>query len=100
MDLTSIIPIVTNVVQGATVGLGLAILGFVKRENPQDENFDKEKFVQTIAVGTVIGGAAACYNLPIADMTVVLTEAGVVTVVDWVVKIVYRRLVSRLRFVA
>lgn len=80
-----------NVLYGAGVGIGLAVWGYVKREQPTEETFDVQKFTQTVLVGAATGGVAAYYNVNFLTAENLLASAGAITVLDWTAKILCRR---------
>ena len=78
----------TQVIEGLGSGLVIALLGYAKSAKAED--FDWQKFGLTTLVGAIIGAIAGFMGTTY-DATMQMTLfAGITTVVDNVIKAVYR----------
>lgn len=80
--------IIENVAVGVSLGILVGVSGYLKNVG---EKFKSRKLMKTVAVGAVVGGIASVLNVSYSQAEAWLATAGVIVVVENVVKSVWRR---------
>jgi prolipoprotein diacylglyceryltransferase len=80
-----------DIEMGILAGLAVAIAGYLQAYSKSDEKgihekFSLEKFVTTVLLGALLGGAISYVSLMDGAVTVFLATAGSVTIVESLVK--------------
>lgn len=76
---------------GILAGLAVAVAGYLQAYSKVDEKGNREKFsidkfTTTVLIGVVAGGFLASVNLPNSSIGIFLASAGIVAIVDSLVK--------------
>lgn len=76
---------------GILAGLAVAVAGYLQAYSKMDdkgsrENFSIDKFTTTVLIGVIAGGFLASINLPDSSISIFLASAGIVAIVDSLVK--------------
>jgi peptidoglycan biosynthesis protein MviN/MurJ (putative lipid II flippase) len=78
--------------QGMISGILLAILGYGKQVNEKGElpQFNSAKFASTVIIGAIVGLIMANYNVDYGTAMNMFAQTGLITVIEYAVKTVYR----------
>lgn len=76
---------------GVLAGLAVAVSGYLQAYSKVDdkgnrEKFSIDKFTTTVLIGVVAGGFLASINLPNSSISIFLASAGIVAIVDSLIK--------------
>ena len=82
--------VAVGILHGAIIGIGTAILGYAK--SVKTEKFNNKKFMQTVIVGAIIGGISGYYGWTYQQALEWAGNAGLITLVEYIKKAVWRRL--------
>jgi len=82
----------TSILSGVGAGIAYALTSFAKKE---DQAFDGIKFGSTLVVGALAGLGLGLLNLELETTTEFFLGCGVVPLVENIIKIVWRKLISR-----
>jgi len=99
--MVDVLELAQSVLYGAGAAAVTAGIGYVKAHfGPDAEPFDLDKLGSTLAIGAVLGGAAAFYGIPVVTLETlpayVVLFPAVVLLVDAGVKAVVRFVRSKL----
>ena len=83
-----------HVVSGAVGGLGISILGYLKKQG--DVKFDVKKFIPIVIVGAVIGAVAGYQGVDYGAIENASYAGSIALVVTWGWKAVWRKWVYKL----
>ena len=81
---------------GVANGIILAVLGYAKSK-PEGEEFDKNKLVQTVVVGGVVGGIAGYSGITYTQSYEWLSTMGAVGLIEYGKKAIWRTLKNYLK---
>ena len=80
--------ILTQFGMGALGGFGIAVTGYVK--SSKEEFFEPQKFLLTIILGTIVGGAAGLTGLAPEAIVAFPAYAGITAIVENLLKKLFR----------
>jgi len=67
----------------------IAVIGYLKKiDNPED--FDKQKFIRTIIIGTVVGVIMYHYKMDYPTAYTYLLSIGGIILIDYLLKLAWR----------
>lgn len=72
--------IILNIGEGALIGAGHAVIGYIKSATTED--IDWQKAVPTVAIGAVVGGIASAMSIDIASAEAIAATYGVTAAVN------------------
>ncbi len=80
---------------GILAGLAVAVSGYLQAFSKSDssgkrEKFSIDKFTTTVLIGVLAGGLISFVNLNGSAVTIFLSSAGIVAIVDSLVKVFLR----------
>ena len=89
--------LIDAILEGAATGIIIALMGYVKKMSEEGElpKFNSAKFASTVIIGAIAGAVARIYGLSYDTATNMLVTAGIVTLVEYSVKALFRYLRSR-----
>jgi hypothetical protein len=85
---------VLALLKGGALGVSATLIGWLK--NAEVEKFDWRGMALKVPVGFVVGVIAAYQNVPFDSALAYATGIGLITVLDQVVKLIVRRMLSAL----
>jgi hypothetical protein len=88
--------VVIAVLGGTATGVNMAVGGYLK-SGDTTKQFDLSNFVQTVVEGTIFGGVAGYLGLDYATAQAYVYNAVGVFTIDYIKKIVVRRVVPALK---
>jgi len=94
MDITSEL---IMIIQGAFTGFMVAFLGYLKNVDEEGKlpEFNSAKFISTVLIGALAGVVMAWYHVSYDIATNMLIQAGIVTIVEYFVKALFRWLYAK-----
>jgi hypothetical protein len=76
---------------GILAGFAVAISGYLQAySKDKKEKFSIDKFTTTVVIGAIAGGLMASFTLVNSSIAIFLTSAGIVAIVDSLVKTIIR----------
>jgi hypothetical protein len=92
---------IINIVQGAAVGVGFSILGYLKNKPADDSSFDGSKFLQDVISGAVAGGILGFANVSVdlstyeSSLISLSAYGGLTVVIERASKAIWRYLQTK-----
>ena len=83
--------ILVPVIAGILNGMGIAGLGYAKKiKEGEFPEFDPRKFIQTCAIGGIVGGIAGHAGVSYAAAEAWVTSSGAIILIEYIKKTAYR----------
>jgi hypothetical protein len=84
---------ISGVISGVLAGVVYGLSTFAKKEG---QDFDWKKFGTTLIIGAVAGAGTGIMNMPIDATYMYMVNLGAVGIVENALKILYRKLLSKI----
>jgi hypothetical protein len=90
--MSGIVDFLMLIAQGAMTGFFIAVTGWLKKvdETGVFPDFNSSKFASTLIIGALAGVLMAWMGISYDNAVAILAEAGVVTLVEYTMKVIYR----------
>jgi len=88
-----VVEVLVGLVKGVIAGMGYAITGYSKAyKRGKQEEFDLSKFTATAILGALVGAVAGYMGMPIETAYDYVLTAGLIGVIENILKAIGRRL--------